>query len=717
LFTACLLITLECIIRNHKHKETEKYLNCRTFCEGFFVCLYAFFKFVLPDYVKHFKINFMSRFRYVQIILLLSLPLFASAQNSFSGIFRSPNNSVSLSLSQQQDGITYFTINLNGKTVIDLSPVGIETSNGSFYTDMHLTKRIQSRMVTNNYDLNIGKFSHIKNRYKEVTLKLANLQSRRMDLIFRISNDGVAYRYKIYGSGDCIIFREHGAFQIPVNATAFMTPMSKSKSGWKQTNPSYEEHYLCDIPVGTPSPLNYGWTYPALFHVSDDAWVLLSETGTDGNYCGTHLAHNSIGGLYKIEFPHSGEGLPGQLNNAKMTLPYETPWRMMILAENQGKVAESTMATDLVEQVYMPKFVYKPGKATWSWLVLKDDSVTYDVTRRFIDMADQLDFAYCLIDAPWDVQIGRDNIEELSAYAISKGVGLLLWYNSNGHWNDAPQTPKDKMDVKSVRREEMKWMQKIGIKGIKVDFFGGDKQFYMKYYQDILTDANDFGLTVNFHGTTLPRGWEKMYPNFVTDESVKGMEYITFLQENADLQPQHCATLPFIRNVVGPMDFTPLVLNERLGIDGKSGPIRRTTAAFELALPVIFFSGVQHFGLVPENLMQFPNFVSEYLRAVPTVWDETRFLSGYPGMDCVIARRTGNVWYVAGINGENTEKKMTFELGGIIRSKSRGFAIVDKTGENNQVEKINVIAPSKNSEMVLKVPAYGGFVMIFPNVK
>jgi hypothetical protein len=491
-----------------------------------------------------------------------------------------------------------------------------------------------------------------------------------------------------------------------------MTPLSVAHSGWARANPSYEEHYQLDIPVGTPSTLGAGWTYPALFKIPGAGWVMVSETGTTGTYCGTHLAHLSTDSLYKIEFPNPAEGLPSQHSKAMMSLPFETPWRMMIVGDGPTSIAQSTMATDLVKPMYKAKSIYKPGKATWSWLVLKDDSVTYDVSVRFIDMADSLGFSYSLIDAPWDVQIGRENMAKLATYAKTKGVGLLLWYNSNGKWNDAPQTPKNCMDNQQVRRAEMKWMQSIGIKGIKVDFFGGDKQFYMQYYEDILRDANDFGLTVNFHGTTLPRGWERIYPNFVTDESVKGMEFITFGQPDADKQPQHCATLPFLRNVVGPMDFTPMILNEHLGSNRKGGPTRRTTMAFELALPVVFFSGVEHFGLVPENLNQMPLEVFNYLKEVPSVWDETRFLAGYPGKECVVARRSGKTWYIAGINGENVEKTLSFDTKSFLKKDWKGVLIEDRADSNNSVKCSELLRTDKTSVVPMNVKGNGGFVLI-----
>jgi len=626
--------------------------------------------------------------------------------------YTSPDKKVALQILNKK-GQFFFKVFNEGKVVVSTSPLGLETSLGAFNEELKQFGKITEQFKSENYVQPIGKQSHISVSYREITLSLKNAQSTPLDVIFRVSNDGVAYHYKLYGKGSCTINKEIGGFRFPGNTTAFMTPLSPAHTGWARTNPSYEEHFLQDIPVGTPSLLGVGWTYPALFKIPGAGWVLISETGTTGSYCGTHLTHLSTDSLYRIEFPNPAEGLPGQHAKAMMSLPYETPWRMMIVGSSPTSIAQSTMATDLVKPMYKAKSIYKPGKATWSWLVLKDDSVTFDVTRNFIDMADTLDFSYCLIDAPWDAQIGRENIAKLAAYARTKGVGLLLWYNSNGKWNDAPQTPKNCMDNQEARRAEMKWMQSIGIKGIKVDFFGGDKQFYMQYYEDILRDANDFGLTVNFHGTTLPRGWERIYPNFVTDESVKGMEFITFSQADADMQPQHCATLPFLRNVVGPMDFTPVILNERLGSNRKSGPIRRTTMAFELALPVVFFSGVQHFGLIPENIGQMPEQVFNYLKNVPTVWDETRFLAGYPGKDCVVARRSDKTWYIAGINGENVAKTLTFDTKSILKKDQKGMLITDKQDSNNSVMCGALLRADKTSVINLNVKGNGGFVLIF----
>ncbi len=643
--------------------------------------------------------------------VLFSLALFrVSAELPVYTPYPSPDKSIYMSVFQQNHQ-TWFNVMLNREVLIDQSPLGIVTSDGVFDKDLKI-KNVRSFFRKEKYDLDNGKKSHVKYSYHQVIYSVQNPEGQEMDIIFRISDDGVAYCYKLYGEGETHIVNELGGYRFAPDSWAYMSPLSAAKSGWAKTNPSYEENYPC-VAVGTPSPYGIGWTYPALFRVQNKAWVLLSETGVDGSYVGTHLAHSSEGGLYRIAFPNEKEGLPEQPSDALVTLPYTTPWRMMVCAPTLAGIVSSTMSTDLVEPKYEPKYEYNMGRATWSWITEKDASINYDKQVEFINLASEMGYEYCLVDAYWDKQIGYDRMELLADYAATKGVKLILWYNSNGQWNEAPQTPKDKMSDPEARRNEMAWMQNLGIKGIKVDFFGGDKQFYMQLYEDILRDANDFGLMVNFHGATLPRGWERMYPNFASTEAVKGMEFITFDQSTADNAPAHCATVAFTRNVVAPMDFTPMVLHERLGDRLNNGPHRATTAAFELALPVIFQSGIQHFGLHPDDMNRFPSEVYEYLRRVPSTWDDTQLLYACPAEECVIARRSGSVWYVAGINGENEEKTVEFSIR-FLPARTRGYIIRDVKGGHNSVEVLEITTPRhKKDKLQLPMAPCGGFVLIF----
>jgi hypothetical protein len=326
-------------------------------------------------------------------------------------------------------------------------------------------------------------------------------------------------------------------------------------------------------------------------------------------------------------------------------------------------ILETTISYDVVEPQFKASTNYKPGRYTWSWLIGQDNSINYDDQVRFIDLASAMGFEYCLVDNWWDQNIGREKIAELSKYAQSKGVHLLMWYNSNGFWNDAPQTPRNCMNTAVAREREMSWLESIGVKGIKVDFFGGDKQETMQLYEDILSDANRHGLQVVFHGCTVPRGWERMYPNFVASEAVLASENL-FFGEGATISEGFDLTLhPFCRNASASMDWGGIIMNKWMSTDNKSRHTRKTTDIFELATGITMQTSVQCVAMQPNNLQELPQFEMDYLRQLPTTWQETRFIDGYPGKYVVMARKaTNGQWYIAGLNAQKTPLTLTLNL-------------------------------------------------------
>jgi hypothetical protein len=448
-----------------------------------------------------------------------------------------------------------------------------------------------------------------------------------------------------------------------------------------------------------------GWVFPALFNYGK-YWVLISETASDRNYSGCRLKQHSAGNEFFIGFPQEAENFQNGPVNPELKLPWYTPWRIIVIGDSLKTIAESTLGTDLAEPLKLKDISFvKPGRASWSWITLKDDSIVYGVQKQFIDFAADMGWEYCLIDANWDTQIGYDKIKELAKYAKKKKVGLILWYNSAGNWNSVTFTPKDKLLTHEGRVKEFGRLKEIGIKGIKVDFFGGDGQSVMVYYQGIIEDAAQFGLIVNCHGATLPRGWQRRYPNLLTVEAVKGFEYVTFEQGNADLEPNHCCVLPFTRNVFDPMDFTPVCFTEVPNIK------RVTTNGFELALSVIFTSGIQHFAQTPEGMAAVPDYVKDFMREIPSRWDDTRFIDGYPGKYVVIARRFKNSWYVGGINGENIEKNISLDLS-FIKSR-KGVLITD--GIDNRSFDMQKITIATGKPLGIRLKGNGGFVMKIGN--
>ncbi len=428
--------------------------------------------------------------------------------------------------------------------------------------------------------------------------------------------------------------------------------------GWQRTKPSYEEFYAIDKPMSEKSQYGHGYTFPCLFKVGDDGWVLVSETGVDSRYCGSRLSDWNPQGGYRIEFPMPEENDGNGTVEPAFAVPGATPWRTVTVGSTLKPIAESTVTWDVVEPRYVSKHNYKFGKGTWSWILWQDGSINYDDQVKFIDLAAAMDFQYVLVDNFWDRNIGYDRMEELVRYAHSKGVDVFLWYSSSGYWNDISQSPLSKMDSPVERKKEMKWLQSIGVKGIKVDFFGGDKQETMRIYEGVLSDADDYGLMVIFHGCTLPRGWERMYPNYVGSEAVRASENLVFGQHECDIEAQNATLHPFIRNAVGCMEFGGCFLNKFLNKANARRPIRRTTDEFELATAVLFQNPIQNFALAPNNLEDAPAYCLDFLRDVPTTWDDIRYIDGYPGKYAIIARRKGGRWYVSAINADEAPYKL-----------------------------------------------------------
>ena len=562
-----------------------------------------------------------------------------------------------------KDGSPVYSVHYNNKIFLEPSPLGLKTSIGDFSTGLKQLGH-QVRTIDETYTMPHAKVSRVHYQANELVCNYLNEKGDTLQVIFRVSNNDIAQAYRISSPKHthCIIEKETTGFDFPSYTTTFITPQAPAGDGWMGTKPSYEEEYTLDEAIGTPSRYKLGYTFPALFHVGNDGWVLVSETGVSSHYAGTKLSEGTQDGLYTIAFPEKAEN--GGVGDATIaaSIPSLTSWKTITVGETLKPIVETTSAYDNVRPLYEPTQVYQPGRSTWSWILWQDASCNYKDQQTFIDLAAAMGYEYILIDALWDKQIGYENMPSLIAYAQSKGVDVLLWYNSNGNWNDAPQGPKHRLDSAPARQKEMAWMKTLGVKGIKVDFFGGDKQATMKLYEDILTDANQYGIAVVFHGCTLPRGWERMYPNHMSSEAALVSENLVFGQYHADKEAQRSTLYPFIRNAVSAMDFGGVFFNKHFSKDGVNGTLRKTTDAFQIATSVLYQSGIQHFGITPNNLTEQPEFILDFMKKVPTVWDETRFIDGYPGKYCVVARRYGNQWYIAATNATGQPMKLNLSL-------------------------------------------------------
>ena len=601
----------------------------------------------------------MKNVNQLALLLLLNACSVAAQDVTVSG----PDQRLQVAFDCQTDGGLVYSVVYDGQSMWANSPLGLETNMGSFVKGLKL-ERHEIHSIDTVYEQSRIKASHIHYQANELTCHLTNAEGRQMAVTFRVSNNDVALRYSLprqHGTGSVRIMSEATGFHFPEQTTTFLCPQSDAMIGWKRTKPSYEEEYKVDAPMIDRSQYGHGYTFPCLFRVGDDGWVLVSETGVDSRYCASHLS-DAENGLYRIAFPMPEENNGNGTVEPAFALPGSTPWRTITVGESLKPIVETTVPWDVVEPRYTTKQDYRMGRSTWSWILWQDDSSNFDDQVKYVDLAAALGYEYVLVDSWWDNNMGYQKMEKLVEYARSKGIGIFLWYSSSGYWNDIEQSPINKMDNAIIRKQEMSWMQKLGVKGIKVDFFGGGKQETMRLYEDILSDADDHGLMVIFHGCTLPRGWERMYPNYVGSEAVLASENLIFNQHFCDNEAFNACLHPFIRNTVGCMEFGGTFLNKRLNRGNDGGTTRRTTDVFQLATAVLFQNPIQNFALAPNNLTDAPQLCIDFMKQIPTTWDEVRFIDGYPGKYVVLARRHGDTWYVAGINATQEPLKLKVDL-------------------------------------------------------
>lgn len=606
------------------------------------------------------------------------------------------------------NGSPAYSVSYNGKPILENSPLGLYTNVGDFSKGMSFVSKKENK-IEENYQLNRIKKSSVQYRANELICTFANSNKQEIDIVFRVSNNDIAFRYALpqFAKAKCIVIeKEATGFDFPQQTTTFMCPQAKPMSGWERSKPSYEEEYTPDEPIGTPSRFGVGYTFPCLFRVGENGWALVSETGVTGNYCGSRLSEGTKEGLYTVAFPQEGENNGFGSTSASMALPAETPWRTITVGDNLKPIVETTVPFDVVKQIYEPSQKYSFGRSTWSWILWQDASANYNDQKAFIDLAATMGYEFILIDALWDTNIGYDRMSELIKYAKSKNVDVFLWYNSNGSWNDAPQGPKHKMNNPIARKQEMKWLKANGVKGIKVDFFGGDKQETMKLYEEILSDANEYGVMCIFHGCTLPRGWERMYPNFVGSEAVLASENLIFSQHHNDVEAFNACLHPFIRNAVGSMEFGPVLLNERRNRENNGGNKRIVTETLELATSILFQNPVQNFGIAPNNLTDKPAFEIDFMKKIPTTWDETLFIDGYPGKYCILARKHNNQWYIAGANATKETLKLKINL-----PMLSGSTVSHYFDDKNRTAQKGELKIGKTGEVTIQMVSDGGFIL------
>lgn len=587
----------------------------------------------------------------------------------------SPNGKISM----ETDGVDA-CIMYEGTKVLDISDLGMTTTaTGKGLVFQGIKK---SGKIVEEYGMTGGKELLCGNEANEYVLSYKDAEGKPFKAVFRLYNDGVAFRYELSGLQGETVVDETTTYNIPEGTNRWI-------QRWTE---AYEDFF----PLSTTGQgrRSQQWGYPALIEPAEGVFALISEAGIERNQSASSLKNETDLEKYKV--------CPAE-NKCVLDGDWVTPWRVIIVG-GLGDIVESTLITDVSAPCRIEDTSWiEPGVVSWIYWAYNHGSKDYQIVKEYIDMAETLDLPYVLIDAEWDEMANGGTIEDALAYAKAKGVKPLLWYNSSTAWINGAGGPQFRLNTPEDREKEFAWLESVGAAGVKVDFFRGDLQETMAYYMDILECAAKHHLLVNFHGATIPRGWQRTYPNLMSIEGVYGAEWYNNLPFLTNRAATHNATLPFTRNVVGPMDYTPCTFSD-------SQHPHITTHAHELALTALYESTLQHLADKPQSYLAQPQAVQDYFSALPTVWDETRFVSGYPGEHAVLARRCGDTWYVAGINGTDEPKNIPCDLSGIIKGERTVTSFLD-SGNADQPWKIT-------TETVGSLPSSfdcqprGGFVMV-----
>jgi hypothetical protein len=609
----------------------------------------------------------------------------------------SPNNKINVSLFCEQNktvGKWYLKVNYSsdGKDseVIPAINLGLSRSDQDFYTDLAYLKAGKPTEVNENYTMLHGKKSVCSNSANEVVVAFENPSKAKLNLIIRAYNDGVAFRYE---------FPEKvGTFVVKDELTAYTIPDSTKR--WLEKFNTANEGLYSTMKDGNEQK---DWGYPALFNTADKScWYLIHEADVNRTYCGTKLTNYGQKTVYKLTFPDKWNGREKGEVQPTINLPWKSPWRTVMIG-SLADIVESTLVDDVSTPSVISRTNWiKPGKASWNYWSDNHGTRSYKTVCAFADLAAEMGWPYTLLDWEWDAMANGGNLEDALKYIHSLGVKPLIWYNSGGDHNWVSATPKDRMLTHNNRVEEFTRLQKLGVVGVKIDFFESEKQDMINYYIDILEDAAQFQIMVYFHGCLVPRGWARTYPNLMTYEGVRGAEWYNNVPDFTMPAPEHNTILPFTRNVVGSMDYTPVTFTN-------SQYPHLTSYGHELALSVVFESGFQHLSDRPEGYYQLPDAAKNFLREVPNAWDNTKFLDGYPGFDIIIARQKGNNWYIGGISGENKEKTKTLKFGFLPDNSNYKLTLISD-GNHDKDFKVQYLVVNNSSVVEVKMLRRGGFI-------
>lgn len=603
----------------------------------------------------------------------------------------SPDGKCEIAVQSSSEGRLSYQVTRAGKVVLPESPLGLVLDGSDFATALQIARAGKAETRRERYELFAGVIPKVDRKVRQRTLEFTNGTRDGLAIDLAATDEGVAFRYRLSSATNVLreVKEELTGFHVPMDTKGWLQPYHAAGP----YTPAYEDFYFHVAPGAAPPRSRdepRGWCFPALFHVpSADTWTLVTESGTDGSYPGCHLAIDSSDGIYRIAFPFPDEHTKGQstnlTTNPRFTLPWIMPWRVIVLGQSAAEIATSTLITDLAPPAQIKDTSWiKPGRASWAWWSFPDGPATEKLFNDFTDFAARMGWEYTLFDAGW----WSPGLKPLAAYAQEKGVAPLAWLHA-----------QDFYDAKK-RAQKLDEVAAAGIRSVKVDFWVSDRQETIATMHALFAAAAERKLLVNLHGCTMPRGWQRTWPNFMTAEAVLGTESYFYEPRYSEKAAELNTVLPFTRNVAGPMDYTPVAISPKKYQ-------RTTTAAHELATAIIFTSGIVHFADQAKLFESLPPEALKIFRDAPARWEETRCLLGEPGRVAVFARRTGASWFIAGINGTGAALPLNLDL-----SPFNGFGrrlLISEGADAN----LRVVATpiEKDKTFQHAMPPRGGFIL------
>lgn len=522
------------------------------------------------------------------------------------------------------------------------------TDAGDFTEGLTFKDQSEVTAVTDEYDLMGAKVSHVKEEGREMTLSFTK-DGAEFDVTVRMYDDGMAFRYGVESEdgGELAVSSEATTLAVPAGSTAYAMD-------YINHNEEIEREHQAE-------ELSGDYCMPLLYNV-DDTWCLVSEADLGPEYCGTYLKGDGTGSL---NFHLSKE----QSGDVETELPFVSPWRFVVIGTaeeiNLNTMAE-TLSPDRAEGDWS---WVEPGVTAWTWLN-RESTSDYETYKKYVDFAVEMGWQYLLLDEGWQPKGSTqghseyayygyfDWTEDLIDYANEKGIRLLVWANHN--------------DLKDPAEREKRFAQweEWGIAGIKPDFFNSSSQEYMQLYQDLIEETAEHHLLLNLHGLPKPAGERRTYPHLLTREAVFGHEQELF--RPSDVSAFHNCMLPFMRNAVGPADYTPM-----FSYRNSNGQVRFSLAQMA-AMPVVYESGIQCLADRPDEYIGSP--AEFYFKSFPAAWDESHVLQAVPGDLVTIARRSGEDWYVGSMC--NTLHDAVIDLSFL--GDGEYYAVICKDGETQE---------------------------------